>query len=139
MSSRNIKDINIPFKIVAPRDYNEFEKLFPGVFDELENPDHIWANNGLRSLSVDFRTLRKGLGLLGNKRKLFHEWLTQFLNNHWDYWDLHGGTTKHYAEAENFEYRDRRWILVSRRWQDCKPKVDLNEKNQEVTYETNYK
>jgi hypothetical protein len=138
MSLRNapIKDINIFFKIITPNNYDEFEKLFPGVFDELENPDHCWGNEGLRSLSVEFRTLRKGLGLIGKKKKLFHEWLKQFLDKHWDYWDLHGGTTKCYAECENFEYNGRRWILISRRGIDgARWKIDPNENSVKVTYE----
>lgn len=115
-----LKDIAISFEVIEPRNYDEFKKRFPVVFDELENPDHIVGNQGLRSLSVDFRRLRKALGLTGHKRGLFTEWMTRFLDENWNWWDLHGGTTKHYAEDENFSYNGRKWILISRRWREVK-------------------
>jgi hypothetical protein len=135
MSKRNLKDINIFFKVIVPQNYDEFELLFPGVFDELENPDHCLGNEGLRKLAVDFRELRKGLGLVGNKRNLFHKWLAMFLDKHSDYWELHGGTTLHYAEDENFAYGGRRWILIRRRRRgEGMVSRDPNERYQKVTY-----
>jgi hypothetical protein len=126
----NIKDIQIYFDIITPTTYEEFRKTFPVVFDKLENPDNVCGNQGLRSLSVDFRRLRKGLGLTGRKKKQFTEWMTKFLDDHWDWWDLHGGTTKAYAEDENFEYKDRRWILISRRWQNSRPWMSPEEQQE---------
>jgi hypothetical protein len=126
----NLKDIQIYFDIITPTTYEEFRKIFPVVFDKLENPDNVKGNQGLRSLSVDFRRLRKGLGLTGRKKKQFTDWMTKFLDDHWDWWDLYGGTTKAYAEDEKFGYKDRRWILISRRWQNSRPRVSPEEQQE---------
>jgi hypothetical protein len=134
MTRENLKDIPIFFKIVVPQTYEEFSGLFPGVFDELENPDHVWGNMGLRSISVDFRRLRKSMGLIGKKRKLFTGWMTRYLNEHRQYWNLYGGTCKAYAEDENFEYDDRRWILIGRRHVTNSENIDPDEHKIEVTY-----
>lgn len=131
MSKEKLKDITIFFKVAVPNNYEEFEKLFPGVFDELEH-GHQW---GLRRLSVGFAELRKGLGLTGTKRKLFNEWLTRYLNEHKGYWNLYGGTSKAYSEDENFEYRDRRWILIGRRRVTNSENIDLNEHKIDVIWE----
>ena len=130
MTHKNLKDIPIPFKVVVPKTYEEFTGIFPGVFDDLENGD-MW---GVSKFAITFRPLRKGLGLVGKKRKLFIEWMTRYLDEHRSYWNLYGGTTKAYAEDENFEYDGRRWILIARRKLSNSENIDPDEHKIDVTY-----
>ena len=107
-----LKDITISFVVVIPKTYDEFKILFPIAFDKIEDNPEMW---GLKRIFIDFRTIRKSLGLVGNRKRNFTKWMTTFLDEHRGDWNLYGGACKAYYEDESFSYNDKRWIFIGKR------------------------